>query len=421
MSEQSTTVPTIVPPSSIPEIKIGYTGSYIGPFTITDASSVSVSAPTANGLIYWDGYNGIVIAPGLSAGTYAITLIATNYLEETATWTHDLVIEDVAAPTITFTGTMPEVTANYYDPVTIGPFSIVGADSVEIVSSRSDIIYWDGVQNIYVNTGLSDGEYLITLIATNVGGSTQWTDTLNVAVYVEPPYISPPQYETGATEGYADTIRISGFTIHGTQPIQVSVTGDSHFSWDNTFYVLEVATGLTAGSYQATIMATNSAGSNSHVYTLNIESPMYYSWYIVADDQDRITRSWSTGYGPLPDDGSNWQLVTDRSLERNFKATPTAQENVIFTIDGFSLYKWINGAIVERTPQEIQADRDAVPPPPPSDHERLNNLEAAFNEVSFQLLVKEVITPTTSQAATFSQRLDTLENAFTEMVMGRIQ
>ena len=43
----------------------------------------------------------------------------------------------------------------------------------------------------------------------------------------------------------------------------------------------------------------------------------------------------------------------------------------MFTMDGIPLYKYVDGAVQKRSEEEIEADRAMIPPPPPSELEKL--------------------------------------------------
>lgn len=100
----------------------------------------------------------------------------------------------------------------------------------------------------------------------------------------------------------------------------------------------------------------------------------YNKHYITIDDQNRITDGWSDG--PHRDDKS-----TDGAICINDKGGyqfrlviggVQAEENPpLWTMDGIPLYKWDGEAVQKRTEEEIEADRALIPPPPPSETEKL--------------------------------------------------
>ncbi|MGI5963736.1 MAG: hypothetical protein ACOX7N_08490 [Lawsonibacter sp.] len=54
------------------------------------------------------------------------------------------------------------------------------------------------------------------------------------------------------------------------------------------------------------------------------------------------------------------------------------QSEFLNTLPLLLRYKLVDGQVEERAEQEIQADRDAVPPPQPTSEERLAALESAM-------------------------------------------
>ena len=96
----------------------------------------------------------------------------------------------------------------------------------------------------------------------------------------------------------------------------------------------------------------------------------YNHHYIGTDGQGRITSGWSDG--PHPDrDTTNAICINERGGYQ-FRLRPGGEENpALYTMDGIPLYKWDGGQAVPRTKDEINADREAIPAPPPSPQEQL--------------------------------------------------
>ncbi len=88
------------------------------------------------------------------------------------------------------------------------------------------------------------------------------------------------------------------------------------------------------------------------------------------DEQNRIISTWSDG--PHPDrDTTNAIRINDKGGYQ-FRLFPDGEENpAIYTMDGIPLYKWDGEKVVLRTSEEIEADRAAIPEPPPSELERI--------------------------------------------------
>ncbi len=96
----------------------------------------------------------------------------------------------------------------------------------------------------------------------------------------------------------------------------------------------------------------------------------YNKHYITVDSQNRITSAWSDG--PQPDrDISNAICINDKGGYQ-FRFHPGGEENPnLWTMDGISLYKWDGKHVLQRTEKEIEADRAAIPDPPPTVQEQL--------------------------------------------------
>lgn len=96
----------------------------------------------------------------------------------------------------------------------------------------------------------------------------------------------------------------------------------------------------------------------------------YNHHYIETDSQGRITSGWSDG--PHPErDTANAICINERGGYQ-FRLRPGGEENpALCTMDGIPLYHWDGEQAVPRTEAEINADREAIPAPPPSPQEQL--------------------------------------------------
>lgn len=92
-----------------------------------------------------------------------------------------------------------------------------------------------------------------------------------------------------------------------------------------------------------------------------------YHVYVQTDEQDRITainssafvsRDWGAEIGSGPDGKHH-------HAQGNYLPRP------VYTHDGIPRYKLVDGQPVERTQEEIEADRAAIPAPPPTAQEQL--------------------------------------------------
>lgn len=96
----------------------------------------------------------------------------------------------------------------------------------------------------------------------------------------------------------------------------------------------------------------------------------YNRHYITVDAQNRVTDGWSDG--PRPDRDSAGAVCINEQGGYQFRLAPDGEENpALYTMDGIAQYKWNGEKAILRTEEEIEADRAALPEPPPSEAERL--------------------------------------------------
>ena len=96
----------------------------------------------------------------------------------------------------------------------------------------------------------------------------------------------------------------------------------------------------------------------------------YNKHYITTDLEGRITSGWSEGPHPGRDT-SGAVLLTDQGGYQ-FRLHPGGEENPpLHTEDGIPLYRWDGEKVVRRTAEGIEADRAAMPEPPPTAQEQL--------------------------------------------------
>ncbi len=103
----------------------------------------------------------------------------------------------------------------------------------------------------------------------------------------------------------------------------------------------------------------------------------YNKHYITIDEKDRIIDGWSDGPHPDKDntgaicinDKGGYQFRMTYSAgfvgESEFPALVSEENPPLYTIDGIPLYVWDGKVAVRRTDEEIEADRAAIPAPPP--------------------------------------------------------
>lgn len=123
-----------------------------------------------------------------------------------------------------------------------------------------------------------------------------------------------------------------------------------------------------------------------------------YHVYVQTDEQGRIIAVNSSAFVP-----AEWGTEIDSGLgDKHHHAQGNYFPGGVYTDDGIPRYKLVEGKAQERTEEEIQADRGAIPEPviPPTNAE----LEAENKMLRAQL-----------QAAT--DRQDFIEDCIAEMAM----
>lgn len=96
----------------------------------------------------------------------------------------------------------------------------------------------------------------------------------------------------------------------------------------------------------------------------------YNRHYINTDMQGRIINGWSDG--PHPERDTDGAVCINEQGGYQFRLYPRGEENPpLYTMDGIPLYRWDGEAVQTRTQEEIDADRAAIPEPPPSAQEQL--------------------------------------------------
>ena len=93
--------------------------------------------------------------------------------------------------------------------------------------------------------------------------------------------------------------------------------------------------------------------------------------YVLTDDQSRIIRcegGYTTGNITDPE---NWVQIDEGTGDRYNLCQSHYFEGGLYADDGIPRYKLADGQAVERTQEEIEADRAAIPAPPPTAQEQL--------------------------------------------------
>lgn len=110
--------------------------------------------------------------------------------------------------------------------------------------------------------------------------------------------------------------------------------------------------------------------------------------YITVDDRGHIVDGWSDGPHPEKDttgaicinEQGGYQfrlLVTFSNIDGEPWHQQTEENPALWDMDGIPLYKYEDGEVLERTQEEMDADRAALPKPEdkPSPEQRIAELE----------------------------------------------
>lgn len=100
----------------------------------------------------------------------------------------------------------------------------------------------------------------------------------------------------------------------------------------------------------------------------------YYNKHFITIRSDgAIVDTWSNG--PCPQKNTDNAICINEQGGYQFRliinGELTEENPPLFTMDGIPLYKWNGNRVTARTEEEIEADRAAIPAPPPSPLERL--------------------------------------------------
>lgn len=92
--------------------------------------------------------------------------------------------------------------------------------------------------------------------------------------------------------------------------------------------------------------------------------------YIITRADATIISGWSDG--PHPECDTTDAICVNEQGGYQFRLHPGGEENpLIYTMDGIPLYKYVDGEILPRAEEDIEAERSARPEPPPRAQEQL--------------------------------------------------
>ena len=95
--------------------------------------------------------------------------------------------------------------------------------------------------------------------------------------------------------------------------------------------------------------------------------------YIQTDTEGRILRC-EGGY-TTPHDLTGWIEIDEGTGDKYNLCQSHYFDGGLYTMDGIPRYRWDGTQAVERTEEELEADRAARPAPPPTTDERITILE----------------------------------------------
>lgn len=81
--------------------------------------------------------------------------------------------------------------------------------------------------------------------------------------------------------------------------------------------------------------------------------------YIKIDDENRVIRL--EGGLTTPSDLTDWIFIDEGEGDKYSLAQSHYLEKELTTEDGIYQYKYVNDTVTERTDEEIEADREAIP------------------------------------------------------------
>lgn len=117
---------------------------------------------------------------------------------------------------------------------------------------------------------------------------------------------------------------------------------------------------------------------------------IYNRHYITTRSDGAITDAWSDG--PHPEKDTEGAICINERGDYQFRLFPAGEENPpIYTMDGIPLYKWDGEQVIHRTEEEIEAERAAIPAPPPSAQEQLRadvDAVAAITGIAFVVMAE---------------------------------
>ncbi|HVN73497.1 MAG TPA: PKD domain-containing protein [Methanoregula sp.] len=340
------------------------------PLTVT-FTDTSANSPTSWSWNFGDGNSTNATAQNpvhqfVNAGTYSVTLNATNAGGSNSSTRTNYIIVTPPAPIAGFTGS--PTTGNR-------PLTVVFTDSSTNSPTSWSWTFGDGdttnatVQNP-VHQYANAGTYTVSLIATNAGGSNSSTRANYIVVSTPPPVAG-----------------FSGTPTTGNRPLTVIFTDSStnsptSWSWtfgdgDSTNATVQnpVHRYANAGTYTVSLTATNAGGSNTSTRTNYITANVPPPQVIFYDNFDAAgsPSGWSTSgtvarYTGVPHNGT--ADIRLRNIGQIWRTVPTTGYSTItisFSIGGTSLEtgefvgaEWSPDGLIWTSLQQIPSPGDGA-------------------------------------------------------------
>ncbi len=273
-SDNKTLTLTVLEPAVIPAIM---TAENLGTFKVGESVSIQLEA-TGTTPITWKtdnlpsgltiSDNGLISGTSSTAGTFSISVTATNTAGS-------------ASRTFTMTVTSANVAPLITTAQDLGVFEYGDAILVTIAVTGTTPITWNtaglpswltfnaGSATISGTAPDKTGEVSFTITAANMAGKDSRKFTLRVRTTKQ--VVTPPAITTSSlTNGKAGEIYNATLTAAGTSPITWTVTGLPDGLTANTSGKL---TGIpkSGGTFTVVVTAENSGGKDTKEYTLTIE------------------------------------------------------------------------------------------------------------------------------------------------------
>lgn len=103
---------------------------------------------------------------------------------------------------------------------------------------------------------------------------------------------------------------------------------------------------------------------------------MVFEVYIEIDDNNYVVNINSSEF---LEDTTDWIKIDEGSGDKYHHAQGNYLPESLYTDSGVYRYKYVDSLIIECTAEEIAEQEALVPSPPPSDQERITELEAMVN------------------------------------------